>query len=77
MEARQLGTKGPTVAQPAIAWVAAQGPDIVPLVGERRRDRLAEGAGRLIESLAGPPAAAIVPHGGTLHRIFIVAEQES
>jgi aryl-alcohol dehydrogenase-like predicted oxidoreductase len=34
--------KGVTVAQIAIAWVAAQGRDIVPLVGARRRDRLAE-----------------------------------
>jgi aryl-alcohol dehydrogenase-like predicted oxidoreductase len=33
---------GATVAQIAIAWVAAQGEDIVPLVGARRRDRLAE-----------------------------------
>ncbi|NEE49018.1 aldo/keto reductase, partial [Streptomyces sp. SID8455] len=34
--------KGCTVAQLAIAWVAAQGPDIVPLVGARTRERLAE-----------------------------------
>jgi aryl-alcohol dehydrogenase-like predicted oxidoreductase len=33
---------GFTVAQVAIAWVAAQGPDIVPLVGARRQERLAE-----------------------------------
>ncbi|OAA23214.1 putative oxidoreductase, aryl-alcohol dehydrogenase like protein [Frankia sp. EI5c] len=31
-----------TVAQLVIAWVAAQGDDIVPLVGARRRERLAE-----------------------------------
>ena len=31
--------KGVSVAQIAIAWVAAQGSDIVPLVGARRRDR--------------------------------------
>jgi aryl-alcohol dehydrogenase-like predicted oxidoreductase len=36
---------GGTVAQVAIAWVAAQGADIVPLVGARRRDRLAEALG--------------------------------
>ncbi|BCL28183.1 aldo/keto reductase [Streptomyces aurantiacus] len=36
------GAKGCTVAQLAIAWVAAQGEDIVPLVGARSRDRLAE-----------------------------------
>ena len=34
--------KGVTVAQLAIAWVAAQGADIVPLVGARTRERLAE-----------------------------------
>ncbi|SDK82785.1 aldo/keto reductase [Nonomuraea jiangxiensis] len=33
---------GATTSQVAIAWVAAQGQDIVPLVGARRRDRLAE-----------------------------------
>jgi pyridoxine 4-dehydrogenase len=37
--------KGATVAQLAIAWVAAQGDDIVPLVGARRRDRLQEALG--------------------------------
>jgi aryl-alcohol dehydrogenase-like predicted oxidoreductase len=36
-----------TVAQLAIAWVLAQGDDIVPLVGARRRDRLAEALGAL------------------------------
>lgn len=36
---------GASVAQVAIAWVAAQGRDIVPLVGARRRDRLAEALG--------------------------------
>jgi aryl-alcohol dehydrogenase-like predicted oxidoreductase len=34
--------KGCTVAQLAIAWVLAQGADIVPLVGARRRESLAE-----------------------------------
>jgi len=34
-----------SVAQLAIAWVAAQGADIVPLVGARRRDRLQEALG--------------------------------
>src|SRR6202171_1144859 len=33
---------GASVAQVAIAWVAAQGADIVALVGARRRDRLSE-----------------------------------
>jgi aryl-alcohol dehydrogenase-like predicted oxidoreductase len=34
-----------SVAQVAIAWVLAQGNDIVPLVGARRRDRLTEALG--------------------------------
>jgi aryl-alcohol dehydrogenase-like predicted oxidoreductase len=37
--------QGATVAQIAIAWVAAQGEDIVPLVGARRRERLHEAIG--------------------------------
>jgi aryl-alcohol dehydrogenase-like predicted oxidoreductase len=37
--------KGATVAQLAIAWVLSRGEDIVPLVGARRRDRLAEALG--------------------------------
>jgi pyridoxine 4-dehydrogenase len=38
---------GASTAQVAIAWVAAQGKDIVPLVGARRRDRLTEALGAL------------------------------
>jgi pyridoxine 4-dehydrogenase len=36
---------GASVAQVAIAWVAAQGDDIVPLVGARTRERLTEALG--------------------------------
>ena len=39
------GAKGCSVAQLAIAWVLAQGGDIVPLVGARSRERLAEALG--------------------------------
>ena len=39
---RVAEAKGRTVAQLAIAWVAAQGADVVPLVGARTRERLAE-----------------------------------
>ncbi|MGW6060448.1 aldo/keto reductase [Streptomyces sp. NPDC055189] len=39
---RVAEAKGCTVAQLAIAWVAARGDDIVPLVGARTRERLAE-----------------------------------
>ncbi|HVX79483.1 MAG TPA: aldo/keto reductase [Bradyrhizobium sp.] len=59
---------GATPAQVAIAWVAAQGKDIVPLVGARRRERLTEALGALDVKLtdrhlavlakAFPPGAA-------------------
>jgi aryl-alcohol dehydrogenase-like predicted oxidoreductase len=39
--------KGVTVAQAAIAWVLSRGEEIVPLVGSRRRDQLAEALGAL------------------------------
>ena len=38
-------SKGASVAQIAIAWVLSRGGDIVPLIGARRRDRLAEARG--------------------------------
>lgn len=43
--------KGATVAQVAIAWVLSRGLDIVPLVGARRRERLAEALGALTLTL--------------------------
>jgi pyridoxine 4-dehydrogenase len=52
-------TKGCTVAQIAIAWVAHQGQDIVPLVGARRRDRLTEALGALAVKLDSADIAAI------------------
>ncbi|QTA31856.1 aldo/keto reductase [Streptomyces sp. CA-256286] len=58
--------KGCTVAQLAIAWVAAQGPDIVPLVGARTRERLAEALPALDVRLTAEDLAAIetaVPAG--------------
>ena len=51
--------KGVTVAQIAIAWVAAQGRDIVPLVGARRRDQLTESLGALGVALGPDDLAAI------------------
>lgn len=55
--------KGVSVAQTAIAWVFAQGPRhdavIVPLVGARRRDRLAEALGALDVTLGEADLAAI------------------
>jgi len=51
--------KGASVAQLAIAWVAAQGADIVPLVGARRRDRLTEALGSQQVTLSETDLAAI------------------
>jgi aryl-alcohol dehydrogenase-like predicted oxidoreductase len=56
---RVAEAKGASVAQVAIAWVAAQGTDIVPLVGARRRDRLAEALGALDLTLGADDLAAI------------------
>jgi len=52
-------TRGVTVAQIAIAWVAQHGDDIVPLIGARRRDRLTESLGALDVVLSGEDLAAI------------------
>jgi aryl-alcohol dehydrogenase-like predicted oxidoreductase len=51
--------KGVTVSQIAIAWVAAQGEDVVPLIGARRRDRLAEALAAFDVTLDGADLAAI------------------
>ena len=57
---------GATTAQVAIAWVAAQGDTIVPLVGARRRDQFEEALGALDLDL-GPAdrerIEAAVPRG--------------
>jgi aryl-alcohol dehydrogenase-like predicted oxidoreductase len=58
--------KGTSVATIAIAWVLARGDDIVPLVGARRRDRLAEALGALNLELSSEDLASIdqaVPAG--------------
>ena len=48
-----------TPAQVAIAWVAAQGNDIVPLIGARRRERLTEALGALDVKLTNAHLAAL------------------
>jgi aryl-alcohol dehydrogenase-like predicted oxidoreductase len=50
---------GHSVAQVAIAWVAAQGQDIVPLVGSRKRAQLAEALGALDVELTPDTLAAL------------------
>jgi pyridoxine 4-dehydrogenase len=56
---RIAGDVGASPAQIAIAWVAAQGSDIVPLVGARRRDRLTEALGALDVKLMPAHLAAL------------------
>ena len=60
------GERGVSAAQLAIAWVAAQGPDIIPLIGTKRRARLAEALAALDLTLTPADLAAIeaaVPAG--------------
>ena len=55
-----------TVAQVAIAWVLSRGEDVVPLIGARRRDRLAEALAALDLALTDGDLEAIeaaVPPG--------------
>jgi pyridoxine 4-dehydrogenase len=51
--------KSATVAQIAIGWALSRGDDIVPLVGARRRDRLAEALGALELNLTADDLAQI------------------
>ncbi|HTX27948.1 MAG TPA: aldo/keto reductase [Streptosporangiaceae bacterium] len=50
---------GVTAAQLAIAWVASRGEDIIPLIGTKRRDRLAEALKALDLKLTADDLAAI------------------
>jgi aryl-alcohol dehydrogenase-like predicted oxidoreductase len=52
-------TKDVTAAQLAIAWVASRGADIIPLIGTKRRDRLAEALAALELTLSDDDLAAI------------------
>jgi aryl-alcohol dehydrogenase-like predicted oxidoreductase len=75
---RQLAeAKGVSVAQIAIAWVAAQGDDIIPLIGARRRDRLTEALGALDVTLTDEDLAAIeqvVPKGAAAGERYPAAQ---
>lgn len=59
-------SRGISRAQAAIAWVTAQGDDIVPLIGARRRDRLQESLVALDVTLSADDILALeraVPKG--------------
>jgi aryl-alcohol dehydrogenase-like predicted oxidoreductase len=51
--------KGATVAQIAVAWVLSRGEHVVPLVGARTRERLAESIGALDVELSADDLDAI------------------
>jgi aryl-alcohol dehydrogenase-like predicted oxidoreductase len=77
-ELRRLAeAKGASVAQIAIAWVAAQGDGIVPLIGARRRDRLGEALGALKVTLTDQDIASIervIPKGAAAGERYPTAQ---
>ena len=56
---RLAESKGCTPAQLALAWVLAQGPDVVPIPGTRKRSRLEENAGAVEVTLTDAELAEI------------------
>jgi aryl-alcohol dehydrogenase-like predicted oxidoreductase len=71
-------SKGVTVAQLAVAWVAAQGTDIVPLVGARTRTRLTESLGAVEIELSAADLAEIdaaVPAGSAAGARYAYASE--
>ncbi|MGA7540587.1 MAG: aldo/keto reductase [Steroidobacteraceae bacterium] len=72
--------RGVSVAQIAIAWVAAQGNDIIPLIGARRSDRLTEALGAREVQLTPGDLAAIeraVPKGAVAGERYAPAQMAS
>jgi aryl-alcohol dehydrogenase-like predicted oxidoreductase len=64
--AAMAAAKGCTPAQLVLAWVLAQGPDVLAIPGTRRLDRLAENLGALSVALSAAEVAALseaVPAG--------------
>ncbi len=74
---------GGTVAQVAVAWVLSRGDEVVPLVGARTRERLAESLGALAVKLGPDELARIeaaVPAGavaGTRYNEAAMAHLDS
>ncbi|MGZ8782380.1 MAG: aldo/keto reductase, partial [Gaiellaceae bacterium] len=69
--------KGATVAQIALAWVLSRGDDVVPLVGARTRERLAEALGALTVELTGDDLArveAAIPAGAAAGERYQAAQ---
>ena len=58
--------KGCTASQLVLAWLLAQGPDVLPIPGTKRKDRLEENLGALVVRLSDADVARIsaaVPAG--------------
>ena len=69
-----------TAAQLAIAWVASRGEDIIPLIGTKRRDRLAEALKALDLTLSADDLAAVeaaVPAGAVAGDRYAPAQMAS
>ncbi|GBD49164.1 aldo/keto reductase [Methylopila sp. Yamaguchi] len=69
--------KGVSVAQIAIAWVLAQGADIVPVIGARSPRRLAEALGAIDVALTHEDLAAVeraVPKGAAAGERYAPAQ---
>jgi aryl-alcohol dehydrogenase-like predicted oxidoreductase len=74
---RLADAKPASVAQLAVAWVLAQGADIVPVVGARRRAQLAEALGAFEIALTPQDLAAIetaVPKGAAAGERYAAAQ---
>jgi aryl-alcohol dehydrogenase-like predicted oxidoreductase len=72
--------RGVTAAQLVIAWVASRGEDIIPLIGTKRRDRLAEALRALDLTLSTDDLAAIeaaVPAGAVAGERYAPAQVAS
>ena len=74
--------KGCTPAQLCLAWLLAQGPDVIPIPGTKRPNRLEENLGALSVSLTPAEIARIsqaIPIGaaaGTRYPAFLMASLE-
>ncbi len=69
-----------SVAQIAVAWVAAQGSDIIPLIGARRREQLAEALQARRVQLSAADLTAIeraVPKGAAAGERYAPAQMAS
>ena len=64
--------KGATAAQVALAWLLARGPNIVPIFGTRRLDRVKENLGAAALSFSNADMAAIEAR---LARIKVTGER--